>query len=74
MTSDMEEDTKDIRMEMFILVTLKQEKLMEKVSTLGITQKKSTMENGSEELDKVMVCGKTSKEIFTWGNGLEAKL
>jgi hypothetical protein len=43
------EDMKDIKMEMFILDSLRKEKRMEKEITHGITSKKFMTGNGLEE-------------------------
>jgi hypothetical protein len=51
----------------------KKEKLMEKVSTIGLTEK-SMMENGKMELKKAMVCGEVYLEIVISDNGKIVKL
>lgn len=56
-------------MEMFILDTLTQVKLMVKGITLGRIQEKYMMDSGKEECVKVTECGKISKEIPISENG-----
>jgi hypothetical protein len=62
---DMEEGSRNILMETFILESLKKERLMERENMSGFSNVKYMMENGLKVLDMGMEYGKEKMVIVT---------